>query len=203
MSKRAIFSLLLALSVGACANSPKTRVEYRDPGFNDKFEHVLVVALSVSGIEIFREQADKSLVQRLKNIGVDAVPRNRLFRGKEELTRELVLERIAGSDIDAVLVVVGGAIKFSDRGPETYINTRGTYGDYSNSVGNAFIFQSPVPNQRMDNLDVNIIANLYDVKSEKRVWTSTTTMSNPGSKMEIIAKVSAKIVKTMQREGFF
>jgi hypothetical protein len=203
MSIRKPFLLLLCLSIAGCASAPKTKVSFRDTGFDGKYEHVLVIVLSVTGIETFREHAEKTLVQRLEQLGVGAVPRNRLFRASEELTRELVLERISKSDVDSVLVVVGGAIQFSDRGPETYINTRGGYGDYSNSVGNAFIFQSPVPNQRMDNLDVNIISHLYDVKTEKRVWTATTTMANPGSKMEVIAKVSEKIVKAMQQENFF
>ncbi len=203
MSIRTFFLLLLSLSLTACANAPKTKVSFRDASFSGRYDQVLVIALSVTGIETFREHAEKTLVQRLEQLGVGAVPRNRLFRASEELTRELVLKRISKSDVDAVLVVVGGSIQFSDRGPETYINTRGAYGDYSNSVGNAFIYQSPVPNQRLDNLDVNIISHLYDVKTEKRVWTATTTMANPGSKMEIIAKVSETIVKAMQRENFF
>jgi hypothetical protein len=200
MSIRKFFLLLLPLSLLACASGPKTNTSFRDATINGAYEDVLVIVLSVTGIEMFRDQAEKTLVQRLENLKVGAIPRSQLFRSSEELTRELVLERIAKSDVDAVLVVVGGAIKFSDRGPETYINTRGGYGDYSNSVGNAFIFQSPVPNQRMDNLDVNIISNLYDVKTQKRIWSATTTMKNPGSKMEIIAKVSEKIIKAMQQQ---
>jgi hypothetical protein len=201
MSIRTLFILLLSLSLIACASGPKTNTSYRDGSIDGNYDQVLVIVLSVTGIDTFRLHAEKTLVQRLEKLGVGAIPRNQLFRSGEEMTRELVLERIANSDVDAVLVVVGGAIKFTDRGPETYINTRGGYGDYSNSVGNAFIFQSPVPNQRMDNVGVNIISNLYDVKSQKRIWTATTTMDNPGDKMELIAKVSEKIIKAMQQQG--
>ena len=201
MSIRTLFILLLSLSLIACASGPKTNTSFRDGSIDGNYDQVLVIVLSVTGIDTFRLHAEKTLVQRLEKLGVGAIPRNQLFRSGEELTRELVLERIANSDVDAVLVVVGGAIKFTDRGPETYINTRGGYGDYSNSVGNAFIFQSPVPNQRMDNVGVNIISNLYDVKSQKRIWTATTTMDNPGDKMELIAKVSEKIIKAMQQQG--
>jgi len=203
MSIRSLFTLLIVLSLSACATAPKTRVSYHATDVQGPYGDVLVIALSTTGIEMFRDHAEKTLVQWLKNAGVNAIPRSRLFRASEEMTPELVLERIASSDIDAVLVVVAGAVQMTDRGPETYIDTRGAHGDYANSVGNVFIFQSPVPNQRMDNLDVNIITNLYDVKAEKRVWTATTTMSNPGSRIAVIDKVSQGIVKALKQDNFF
>jgi hypothetical protein len=114
----------------------------------------------------FRNLFEGQIVRQLKERGVEAVPSYIILPENKELTREIVLSAIEKSNIDIVLITsLAGKSKktvlysTSDINPYTYFNSSYSLIQYSGTK----------PSYNVEVLFLK--TNLYDVSSEKLVWS--------------------------------
>jgi len=192
------FSLLLAVAlVAACASPTRIDERYRDPDFDGAFDKILV--LTLMGQDVYREEAEDAVVRKIEAAGVEAVSRRALFGGRTP-TREQVEAKVAEHGIDGVLVLQLGALGASDAGRRSLADVRGGLGDYDDVIG--YVLTGTAGVGRGDSLSANVLVNLYDVDSRKRIWHITTITDNPGSPMGLIADVADEVGRQLRREKF-
>ena len=139
-------------------------LEWRDEGYTGgAFNHILVIGISENTAT--RRVFEDSFVRELKALGVRATASASIMPGDQKVDKETVKAAIAGKQIDAVLVthLVGIEQK------EAYM-PRATgpsyYGYYSYAYDYAY---SPGYYEKYEVMKLE--SNLYDVKTEKPVWS--------------------------------
>ena len=165
-------ALILSLMVLAgCAKKVAVNDIWIDETYYDRqYESVLVIGLAEK--ITFRNLFEGNLVNQLRRAGVEAFPSYEILPYTNMLNREAVLTAVAKYGIDSVLVtsLVGTDIKtiyYSDQNAS-----------YSNPYSySRFINDAVNRSDSTASYDVGILflkTNLYDVNSEKLVWSLTS-----------------------------
>lgn len=136
---------------------------------HDGKQYGKILVIGVAEKMTFRNLFEGELVRQLKSRGVEAIHSYIILPDNKMLTRELILSAIEESDIDSVLIT-----SMADRSNRTVY--------YSIEGSNPYSFYSGLYNTtygagKTSSYDIDILflkMNLYDVKSEKLIWSMTT-----------------------------
>jgi hypothetical protein len=153
------FSVLIALFlVGSCATTVTTNV-WRDQTYQGPIKKVLVMGISQKvGIQRFFED---EFVRQLKGKGTDAVAGYSMLPYDEKMDKDFIAAKARESGADSVLV----ARPISRKIERSYVP--GTYRRWGSYYGYAYSSGYVV-----DDEYVYIETNLYDVATEKLIWTA-------------------------------
>jgi hypothetical protein len=157
--------ILFVVTLAGCTKKSAATDLFIDEAYDGKqYGNVLVIGLAEK--MTFRNLFEGQIVRQLKERGVEAVPSYIILPENKELTREIVLSAIEKSNIDNVLItsLAGKSTKTvlystSDVNPYTYFNS--SYSLIQNS--------GTKPSYNVEVLFLK--TNLYDVSSEKLVWS--------------------------------
>jgi len=180
----------------SCATT-KTLHTWKDEGYNQRLRKVLVI--SVSEVDFMRNHFENVLAENLASRGVEALAGNKVFPQSAKLDRESIAAKVRELGIESVLVArrvdKGEVSKLYPGGvfvvPADYYH--GWYGFYSDSI--AFV---SVPGRAYDAEYFTLVTNIYDVSSDKLIWTYLAQVKVEESREGAINPFIATIMKQLE-----
>ncbi|MBU0768135.1 MAG: hypothetical protein KJ687_03455 [Proteobacteria bacterium] len=178
----------------ACAGTKLTHTWLDETYHGKPVSDILVIA--VTHKEDKRRSFEDKFVAQLKVSGVEAVSSSDVIPipADLELKKEAILKAVNKFKNDAVIIthLVGVEEKESYTPPE---QDRGGYYDH---YGWAYGYTHKPGYYRTHTL-VRLATHLYDVKTEKLIWSGESESLDPGSTNQIIEDVIKVLIKDLQK----
>ena len=186
---------LAALFLTACATTQKT-AEWRDPSYAaQKFDNILVIGVAQKST--LRRMFESNLVGELTNKQLTAIPSFSIMAQDEKISEAAIKAAIAGKNIDAVLVThLVGVEQKEVYQPPMYSPGFGYYGHYSHAYRQVY---QPGYYQRYD--VVKLETTLYDVKTEKPVWSMQSDTIDPEADEKLIKSAINAVIKALTEQA--
>jgi len=155
-----IFVILFVGILQSCAATTLKKV-WKDPGYSGKIKKIFVIGVSEK--QHVRTIFEKEFVNQLKPFYIEGVPSYFVLGAQKMLDKETIVSKIQGEEIDAVLIT-----RLVGQDTKTIYN-HNWYGHYSASYDNAR--KKRVYTDEILNLETN----LYDVRTEKLIWSAVSS----------------------------
>lgn len=186
-------ALCIGLLLVSCGGRTKLNETWKDPAFKGgPVSNILVIGVTEN--ERVRRTFEKKFIKALRATGARAFSSYAVLHVKGELQKEHVLAAVHKVGADAVLITslvnVDETEVFYRPPPIGYYDYYGRlYGIVSNQ--NAMI-----------GVDINVVMNtsLYDVKTEKLIWSTQADTKKARSKKELLEQLIAAVVKKLRQE---
>jgi len=187
MHKIARLISLMAFSVfiiSSCASTHLTSV-WKDDAYAGRADKIFIIgAAQKPGI---RSIFEREFVAQLKSQGIYAVASNEYIPGDTMLDKEVIASKIRELDVNAVLVTrLLEQKRIVQRIPGYYSDWRLYYKESYES--------SCRPGYNCEDIAA-LETNLYDVKTEKLIWSAISETSVKAGTYEIIKEFIASIIK--------
>jgi hypothetical protein len=199
---------LAVLAVAGCgATTHSTMVHsWMDPAHGSApIQRVLVIGLVKSATT--RQIFETHMAGILQKNGVTAIPSYDLLQdpqtvGDEAAVRELVRAAVTKSGADAVTVTRLVAEETSQEWvhESTYVAPMGYYGSFYPYYYGAYQVIS-TPGYVVEEKTYVVETNLYDVATEKLIWTGISETVNLESAIKGIDSVGGVVVASLKKEG--
>ena len=164
----AIFLICIFIPLAACTKKPTVSDFWMDETYvGQQYGRILVIGAAKK--ITYKNLFEGELVNQLRSLGIEAVPSYEILPYNSLLTRETVLTAVEKYDIDSVLITslvdsTKKTVYYAVQNTNPYIYYNGLY-DAIRLPG------------RTATYDVEILflkTNLYDVSSEKLIWSITS-----------------------------
>jgi hypothetical protein len=178
--RRVAAALLPLLLLAACAPSTKLVNVWQDPAYNSgPFKKVMVLGLGADGA--MSRTFEDIFAAELKRRGVDAIPGYTAVPEGQQASREAIEKAARGAGADAFLVARLVKSEKETQYSPGYSSAIPAVGYYNNFYGyyNAAVTYAPAVSYQYE--VVTVETNLWDVASNKLVWSGTTQTFAPGS----------------------
>jgi hypothetical protein len=200
-------AFLLIILLGACT-STKITGTYKNPEVQQSYNHVFVVGIMSD--QTISKNAEDHLVKVLKARKIEATPNPNIFTPDMKLTEErraTVKQNLIEKGYDSVLTF--SLVSVEDKEdyvpgsytPAPYYPPRyGYYGSYYGYYG----YHAPQvynPGYYTRSTVYTMEANLYDVKSEKLVWSARSETVDPTSSAGFAKEYAEVITYRMLKDG--
>ena len=185
----------LGILLHGCASTKVAETWVNDSYTGGPVSDVLVIG--VTNQETIRRTFENKFVQELNAIGVEAVSSADALaiQADQKVEKEDVLKVVEKYGNDAVLIThLVSEDKIKVYHPPRY------YGDYYGYYGYAYDF-SHQPGYYTTDTIVSLETNLYDVKTEKPIWSGQSRTWNPSSDKKLIDEVIKTVIKSMQENN--
>lgn len=188
--------VVVSAMLAACS-STKVVEQWKDPAFGARFSDVLV--LSLNGDDTQRRLFETGFTSALDKRNVESVASYELLPDKNDLDEENIRRAIAGSSIDAVLVMRQVKVKTQERyvpprvdyvGDPFYGSFYGYYGHFAPIYTPGYITEDTI---------VHLESNLYAVEGEKLVWSGKTETFNPKNTNALIDELAKTILNELSK----
>lgn len=192
-------ALLLATVLSACTTT-KTTAEWRDDTYTGgAFDNILVIGVAKENS--VRRMFESNVVSALKARNVTAIPSFSIMANDEKISKESVKAAIAGKKVSAVLVThLVGVDEQEVYYPPTYTPTMGPgfgyYGYYSRVYD--YVYE---PGYYQKYKVVKIETNLYNVSSEKLVWSMQSQTIDPDIEEQLVKDNIGAVIEGLARQG--
>lgn len=200
MRKTLITLYVSALSclflLSACSESKLVDIHV-DKSFKGKHvSNILVIGVTYKEREDVRRHFEDSFAKQLKAVGIEAVSGGDAISIPSDLMlkKEHVVDAIHKYHNDAVLI--SQISQFSDKESRSrdHLGTTDYYGFYSLSFN---LVRSP--HYSSSKTTYGIKTRLYDVKTEKLIWSGITRTVDPTSGNQVMNDVINSVIKDLQR----
>ena len=197
--KLATFALFASLFFFSCATTKITE-SWKDDGYRGApFSDLFVIGVAKK--ENTRRSFEKMFVEKLQAAGVQAVASSSVMESDQKIEKAAILAAIEKLDIDAVLITRLVSLKEKEiRSPSTSELGRPDdyqgryYTDYSTAYGSSH--QSA---EYTTSVRVGLETKLYDVKTEKLIWTARSKTANPKSNIKLFDAVIEALVRDLKK----
>ena len=197
--KNSVISLIVAVFVGmllnGCASTKITETSV-DKSFKGKtVSNVLIIG--VASDKTNRLLFEKTFVQQLNAVGVKAVSSAAVIPipADQKLEKEMLVEAINKFKNDAVLVTyIAGMDKKTSYKPAVYSVSPGYYGYYR-----YYYAHQIKPSSVSSHMKLCLETKLYDVETEKLMWSGLSETWETESVKKLIEGVIKVAVKEMQK----
>ena len=185
--------------IAGCAGGTKLTPTSMDETYRGKpVSNILVIGVTFKEKEEVRRSFEDRFVAQLKAAGVEAIPSGDAISipGDLMLKKDAILKAVNKFNNDAVIIthLIGKEEKEvysrSHRGPSGY------YSYYGWAYGH-----SHAPDHFSANTTVRLATNLYDVKTEKRIWSAESETLKAGSVDQVIDDVIKLVIDDLQING--
>ena len=175
----------------SCAGTELTQKQVDDAYKGKPVSDILVIA--ITGNEHNRRSYEKKFVAQLKSVGVDAVSSEEAIPmpADLELKKETIIKAVNQYENDAVIIthLIGKEEKdVYTRGGSAH---RGFYGFYHSRYSD--------PGYSSTSTTVRLETNLYDVKTEKLIWSGKSKTWSKDSTDQIINDVINAVINNLQK----
>jgi hypothetical protein len=192
--KRFILIVLLSAFVAACSGTKLTETKV-DSAFQGKTVSSILVIAVTDKDEVRRSFEDKFVAQ-LKSTGVEAFSSADVMAipSDQQLEKKDILVAVDKFKNDAVMIthLVGVEEK------EVYHPPARRYPGYYGYYGSAYYF-SHEPGYYSEDTFVLLETNLYDVATEKLIWSGHSETWNPESTHQIIDEVIKVVISELNK----
>lgn len=200
MSKRftSVIAFFFVLVLTSCSTTTVTE-QWKDPAFDGKFNDVLV--LSLNSDDSKRRVFETGFLAELDRRSVESSASYEILPNHADLGKEKIKAAIAGSSIDAVLVMRQVRVKKEDRyvpprmdyvGDPYYGSFYGYYGQFAPIYTPGYITEDTI---------VHLETNLYAVDGEKLVWSGKTETFNPKDANTYVGEAAKTIIGQLTKAG--
>ena len=185
------FIAVLAIS---CAGTELTESQVVDAYKGKPVSDILIIA--ITGNEHNRRSFEKKFVARLKSIGVDAISSEEAITmpADLELKKETILTAVKQYENDAVIITHLIGKEEEDVYTRGGSGHRGFYGFYSRRHSLA-----RDPGYSSTSTTVRLETNLYEVKTEKLIWSGKSNTLSRDAKDQIINDVIKAVINDLQK----
>ena len=199
-----VFAALICaatLLLGTCAARTKLGDSWKDPDYTKgRMKKVLVIGIAAR--EERREVFENQFMTTFRNAGIGAEASHNLIPDVKELTKEIVDAAIEGKGFDTIIVtrMIDIDMKY-ERSPGGYSAIpMGYYNSLYGFYGQAYsVVRAP---DYVDYKEVySLETNLYEVPSEKLIWTVQSQAVKKVSAYDAIKKFTAKILRRLKKDG--
>ena len=209
-----VYSLVLMMAVAllaACATTKVTAV-WKDGSYQGKPSKVFVYAMLKE--QTNRRIAEDEFVNHFKFRGIVAVPSYTVFPGDELVKKEVLDENLKARGFDTLLltqltgsrkeqVQVPGTVIYqpmypSMYQPQPYVQTWPGY--YNRGYYNGGYTTVYSPSYTTEEEYAMAEAHLYDVATEKLIWTAVTETKIGGNNEKMIKTYVAVIMEEMRKQ---
>ncbi len=200
MNRKIVFASIFALTLAVAACSSTTVTEqWSDPEQKTAFNNLLVLSLNHNDTR--RRVFESGFIEELDKRGIESTASYELLPDRKDLSKEAIKSSIAGTPIDAVLVMRQVKIKKEDRyvpprydyvGDPFYGSFYGYYGHFSPIYTPGYITEDTI---------VHLESNLYRVDGEKLVWSGKTETFNPKNTDALISELAKTILGELSKSN--
>jgi hypothetical protein len=160
--------------------------------------NILVIGVTFKEKEEVRRSFEDRFVAQLKAAGVEAIASGDAISipGDLMLKKDAILKAVNKFNNDAVIIthLIGKEEK------EVYSRSNQGSSGYYSYYGWAY-GHSHAPDHFSANTTVRLATNLYDVKTEKRIWSAESETLKAGSADQVIDDVIKLVIDDLQING--
>jgi hypothetical protein len=155
-----------------------------------------ILVIAITGNEHNRRSFEKKFVARLKEVGVDAISSEQAIPMPPdlELKKETILDAVKQYKNDAVIITHLIDKEEKDAYTRADIDRTRFFGFYRSRYRNAHD-----PGYSSTSTTVRLETNLYDVKTEKLMWSGKSKTWSKDSKDQIINDVIKTVIDKLQK----
>ena len=185
------YLVFFAFLIISCAVTDITQEQVDDAYKGGPVSDILVIA--ITGNEHNRRSFEKKFVAQLKSVGVDAISSEAAIPmpGDLELKKETILNAVDQYGNDAVIIthLIGKEEEeVYTRGGSPH---RGLYGFYRSRYSH--------PGYSSTSTDIRLETNLFDVKTEKLIWSGRSKTMSRDATDQIINDVIKAVINNLQK----
>ena len=195
---RTAVAVITCLFLVSCASSKLTST-WTDPKYRgSQYSNLLVIGAAEK--DNIRRSFEKKFVEKLEAAGIKAVESSSVMSKDEKIDKETILAVVKKTGADGVLLTYLVAVKEKEvTSPSvTYKPVDDYHGgsipDISSATGSGSDSQ-----YYSSRVKVQLETNLYDVKTEQKVWSARSTSLNPKSDTALIDSVIEILVKNLKK----
>jgi hypothetical protein len=203
MSLKKITFIMVAvafvLALGACSSTRLTSV-WKDAEYQGgTLEEVLVVGIGKSDRDrrMFEETFTQVFAQNNVNAHASSVP----LPSEKDLTKEAIKAEAEKLGVEAIFVTHFHGVKTKTvYNPPQY----GAYGrpDYYGRFGSYYPMVHGYvhsPGYYTEHEIVELESNLYDLKTEKLIWSAASETVDPGKAQDVIDSLAGKVMDSLRK----
>lgn len=197
MTPRIKFAAILMFAVfflSACANTQLTHTWIDNQRQGKPISSVMVIAVTKK--EGVRRSFEDKFVEKFNEKGIQAISSadDIEIPANKKLEKDLIIKALKKHKNDAVVIT---QLKNVEK-KQTYVPPRRSVGGYYGYYGDAYI-NMVEPGYYRDDTYILLETNLYDVATEKLIWSGTSKTWNPSSTNSLIDGVITSIINEMQK----
>ena len=184
----------LAFLIISCAGTDLTQTEVSE-GYDGKpVSNIFVIA--ITGNEHNRRAFEKKFVAHLKSVGVDGVSSEDAIPMPPDLVlkKETILKAVNQYGNDAVIITHLTGKKVEDVHTRGGGGNQGFHGFYLSQLTYAHD-----PGYSSSSTTVHLETNLYDVKTEKLIWSGSSKTLSRDANDQIIDEVIKAVITNLQQ----
>ncbi len=186
-----VFSGVLII---ACGGTKLTNTKVDEARLGKPVSDILVIAVTYK--EELRHFFEDKFVAQLKTAGIDAVSSADVIpiSEKQQLEKDAILKAINEFGNDAVIITHMVGVEEKEIITRYASRGRGYHSHYLWAYGNTY-----QPGYSSTRITVRLATNLYDVKTEKLIWSGRSETMRPGSIEQTIDDVIKVVIKDLQK----
>ena len=186
-----VFSGVLLI---ACGGTKLTTTQVDGARREKPVSDILVIAITYE--KDLRHSFEDKFVAQLKTAGIEAVSSADVIpiSEKQQLEKDAILKAVNKFENDAVIITHLVGVEEKEIVTRYPSRGRGYYGHYLWAYGNTY-----EPGYASTRITVRLATNLYDVKTEKLIWSGKSETLRPDSINQIIDDVIKAVIKDLQK----
>ena len=194
----AVSAFLLLFS----CSTTQTTDTWVDPSYRGSpVSSVFVIAVTKDGN--LRRSFENKFVQQLKATGVRAFPSASEMKLDQKIEKEAVLAIVEKLGADSVLVTHLVSMKEKEVSTPSATSTRATPDDYHGGTYYEAVAQaydtSAGAQYNPTRVKVRLESKLYEVKTEKPIWSSQSKTIDPQSTMQLFDSAIAAFIRNLKQ----
>lgn len=189
-----VCAVFLGILVIACAGTELTDTQVHKTVRDKPVSNILVIGIADK--ENNRRYFENEFVTALEATGVKAVSSADVISipADKELKKDVILDVVNKFKNDAVIITHVAGVEKKD----VYTPPTRSYGGYYDYYNNIYL-HTHEPGYYSTHTQVRLKTNLYDVKTERLLWSGQSKTINPGSTRKVIDEVIQVVVKDLQK----
>ncbi len=193
-----VYTILSCFLIISCAGTSLTNTQVDESRRGKPVTDILVIGVTYKEKEDVRRSFEDRFVAQLKAAGVEAISSGDAISIPADLMlqKDEILKAVNKFNNDAVIIthVVGKEKK------EVYTPGGRRYGGYYGYYGRVYGYAHS-PGYSSTNTSYRLETNLYDVKTEKLIWSGKSETLNPESSKQMIDDVIKEVIKDLQKNN--
>jgi len=191
----AAFTCLFLIS----CSSTKLTSTWTDPKYRgSQYSHLLVIGVAEQ--EDIRRSFEEKFVERLEAGGIKAVESSSVMSKDQKIDTETILAVVKKTEVDGVLLTYLLAVEEKEvaNPGATYSRADDYHGGTIPDLSSAYDYRSG-PQYYTTRVKVRLETNLYDAKTEQKVWSARSRTLNPKSDTALMDSVIDSLVKDLKK----
>jgi len=194
--RQTVLAALVAVLTLSCGGTQITKSSIDRNRVGKPVSDILVIVVADKPEN--RATFERKFVEHLQAAGVEAVSSTEAFPMPPDLKleKDVILKAVAKYETDAVIITFLAGIEEKD----TNVNTGRVYQGYYDYYGFAYGYVNDTGFYR-GVTTVKLRTNLYDVKTEKLIWSGESKSTDVGSVGQLTNEVIPLVVAELQKNN--